>query len=285
MSHTKTYILILLTALVSALIFGLWTYSQEPKEKNSLTLFGNVDIRQVNLGFRVFGKVSELYVDEGDVVIPGKLLAQLDPEPYIDAMEKAKANLEKSEAELANAEKIFQRREGLAPLGSISEENYSTTLYNQLSLKASLKEAQANYKEAALKIKDTSLFSDQKGVILSRIREAGSVLQPGDPVFVVSIASPVWVRAYVSEPNLGKIYPGMMANIYTDTSSNPTYKGHIGFISPVAEFTPKNVETTDLRTDLVYRLRIIVDDADDGLRQGMPITVELLTGVDNGNSG
>jgi HlyD family secretion protein len=112
-------------------------------------------------------------------------------------------------------------------------------------------------------------------MILTRIREPGSVINAGEPVYTLSIDSPVWVRTYVSEPNLGKIYPGMQAEVYTDTKTNPTYYGHIGFISPVAEFTPKTVETTELRSDLVYRLRVIVDNPDRGLRQGMPVTIRL----------
>jgi HlyD family secretion protein len=67
----------------------------------------------------------------------------------------------------------------------------------------------------------------------------------------------------------------MEAEVYTDTYRGKVYKGKVGFISPVAEFTPKTVETTELRTDLVYRVRIYVDNPDQGLRQGMPVTVEL----------
>jgi HlyD family secretion protein len=67
----------------------------------------------------------------------------------------------------------------------------------------------------------------------------------------------------------------MRALVTTDTAPQHPYHGHIGFISPVAEFTPKTVETTALRTDLVYRLRVIVDDPDESLRQGMPVTVTL----------
>ena len=68
----------------------------------------------------------------------------------------------------------------------------------------------------------------------------------------------------------------MKAEIHTDTKDNPVYKGHIGFISPIAEFTPKNVETPDLRTNLVYQVRIYIDNPDKGLRQGIPVTVKLL---------
>ena len=95
-------------------------------------------------------------------------------------------------------------------------------------------------------------------------------------VYTLSLRDPVYVRAYVSEPDLGRIAPGTPVSVRTD-SSRKVYQGHIGFISPRAEFTPKSVETTDLRTDLVYRLRIIVTDADSWLHQGMPVTVTVVT--------
>ena len=83
------------------------------------------------------------------------------------------------------------------------------------------------------------------------------------------------VRAYVDERNLDQAQPGRKVLLYTDGRPNKPYHGQIGFVSPTAEFTPKTVETPDLRTDLVYRLRIVVTDADDALRQGMPVTVQF----------
>lgn len=83
------------------------------------------------------------------------------------------------------------------------------------------------------------------------------------------------MRAYIAEPDLGQIHPGMNVEIMTDTAPDRPYQGTVGFISPVAEFTPRSVETPELRTDLVYRLRITVAEADEGLRQGMPVTVRL----------
>jgi HlyD family secretion protein len=87
---------------------------------------------------------------------------------------------------------------------------------------------------------------------------------------------PVYVRAYIGEPDLGRIAPGTAVRVKSD-SAGKIYRGQIGFISPRAEFTPKTVETTDLRTDLVYRLRIVIDEADHdtALRQGMPVTIEV----------
>jgi len=96
----------------------------------------------------------------------------------------------------------------------------------------------------------------------------------GEPVYSLSLDKPVYVRAYVSEPDLGVTSPGTMVEVTSDASGK-VYTGRIGFVSPRAEFTPKSVETAELRTDLVYRLRIVVSDADSRLRQGMPVTVTV----------
>jgi HlyD family secretion protein len=114
-------------------------------------------------------------------------------------------------------------------------------------------------------------------VLLTRIAEPGAIVAAGQTVATLSLNDPIWVRAYVPEPDLGKIWPGMPAEILTDSRPDRPYKGHVGFISPEAEFTPKNVETPRLRTDLVFRLRVVADNPDEGLRQGMPVTVTLDT--------
>jgi HlyD family secretion protein len=105
------------------------------------------------------------------------------------------------------------------------------------------------------------------------VREVGAIVAAGETVYVLSLTSPLWVRTYVSEPDLGRIRPGMEVQIKTDTLGGKTYTGKVGFISTAAEFTPKTVETTELRTSLVYRLRIVVDDSTGFLRQGMPVTI------------
>jgi HlyD family secretion protein len=107
------------------------------------------------------------------------------------------------------------------------------------------------------------------------------MLGVGTPVYSLSLRDPLYVRAYVDESHLGQLAPGTEVTVRSD-SSDKLYRGQIGFISPRAEFTPKSVETTALRTDLVYRLRIVVRDADEGLRQGMPVTVQLPLDAVNG---
>lgn len=243
---------------------------------NTLVLYGNVDIRQVDLGFRVEGRIDQMFVDEGDPLVAGQLIATLDTQPYQDEAKRAEANLATVQINLENATKLYQRRLDLYEAGAVSREDLedSETVYK--SLIAQELQAKAALGVALTRLHDTKVYAPVDGWVLTRVREPGAVVKVSDPVFTESVKTPVWIRAYVNEVNLGHIYPNMRARIYTDSHKNKVYNGHIGFISPVAEFTPKTVETTDLRTDLVYRLRVIVDAPDLALRQGMPVTVELL---------
>jgi len=141
--------------------------------------------------------------------------------------------------------------------------------------KADLGRAEAARSSSELRLEDTVLKAPCDGVVLTRAQEAGAILQSGTTVLTVSLKEPVWVRAYVEEPNLGRIHPGMKVQVWTDSRPGKPYSGQVGYISPRAEFTPKNVETTELRTSLVYRLRVVIADPDEGLRQGMPVTARV----------
>ncbi|WP_192458471.1 secretion protein HlyD [Musicola keenii] len=319
----------LLTALallaVAAVGYGVTEYRRQ--QDTPLTLYGNVDIRSVHLGFRVGGRLATLNVDEGDTIQPGQALAQLDDAPYRNALRQAQANVASAQAQLAllregyrseeieqvrsqmaqaqaaydYANRFYQRQQGLwqqrtvaantledakatrdQALATLNAAKEKFTQYQRgnrpqeiAAAEASLAQTQAAEAQAELNLQDTALHAPSAGVILTRAAEAGSMLSAGGTVFTLSLTHPVWIRAYVSEKNLGRTAPGNEVLIFTDGRPAHPYHGKIGFVSPSAEFTPKNVETEDLRTDLVYRLRIIVGDADDGLRQGMPVTLRL----------
>jgi HlyD family secretion protein len=268
-------ILLSIAAVVGILVAAAYLYDKNDQNSGYLVLYGNVDVRTVDIGFRVYGKLEKLHFEEGDEVKPGDLLAELDPSPYLMTLKQNEERVNSLSASFKNAEILFKRREELIATNSVSQQEYDDALFNMEAILSNLNEAQAARGNAQIQVDDTRITSLVAGTILTRVREPGTIVTVGDPIYVVSITSPVWIRTYVNEPNLGKIYPGMEAEIYTDTKTNPVYHGKIGFISPVAEFTPKNVETTDLRTDLVYRLRIYADDPTHGLLQGMPVTVKL----------
>ncbi|MFO7986143.1 MAG: efflux RND transporter periplasmic adaptor subunit, partial [Desulfatiglandaceae bacterium] len=134
---------------------------------------------------------------------------------------------------------------------------------------------QAGLDLARQRLSDTHLYAPAPGIIRDRILEPGDMAFPQVPVFTLALTDPLWVRAYVPEPSLGKIAPGMHAEVTTDSYPGKIYPGWIGFISPTAEFTPKNVETPDLRTRLVYEVRIYICNPQGELRLGMPATVSI----------
>lgn len=301
--------------------FGLWNARED-----GLTFHGNVDIRQVDLGFRVAGRIAEIPVEEGARVTAGTTLASLDMRPLQDRVAAAKAqialaeaelarrrngsrpqeiaqaraNLAQQEANLARARADFDRRGPLAASGAVSQALFDQTVAalraaeaqveaarQGLSLQqsgsrvedidaalAQRENARALLASAETDLHDAVLRAPSDGTLLIRAREPGAIVQPGETVFQLSIDDPVRVRAYVAEPQLARIAPG--AAVIVTADGNPKqYRGTVGFISPTAEFTPKTVETESLRNDLVYRLRILVTEADGALRQGQPVTVTL----------
>jgi HlyD family secretion protein len=138
-----------------------------------------------------------------------------------------------------------------------------------------LQAAQASLDLLQIRLEDLTLKAPRQGVIQSRILEQGEMAGPSRPVLTLALTDAKWVRAYVPEPDLGKIRLGLQAEVLSDSFPEKAYQGRVGFISPVAEFTPKSVETPDLRSKLVYEVRINVQDPDDELRLGMPVTVRI----------
>jgi HlyD family secretion protein len=134
-------------------------------------------------------------------------------------------------------------------------------------------EAQLAYIKQVLA--DAELHAPIDAVVRTRIMEPGEMSSPQKPVLTLAITDPKWVRAYVSETDLGKVHPGMAAGVAADSFPGRRFEGWVGFISPVAEFTPKEVQTEELRTSLVYEVRVFVKDQADDLRLGMPATVYL----------
>jgi HlyD family secretion protein len=122
---------------------------------------------------------------------------------------------------------------------------------------------------------DAELKAPVAGIVRSRLLEPGEAASPQRPVVSIAVVDPKWVRAYVSETDLARVKPGMNATVAVDGVAT-ALDGHIGFISPVAEFTPRAIQTAELRTSLVYEVRILVADNADVLRLGMPATVRLM---------
>ncbi len=324
----KFFGLVLVAIAAAAAGFGTYyAVLRPPAAARQLTLYGNIDIRETDLGFNDAGRVAEMRVEEGDRVKPGELLATLDARRYQAAVDaaraeiaarqavldrllsgsrpeeiaRAKADVAAIAATLANAQSHLDRSEKLVVHRYVSEQQLDDDKDRVRLLQAQLDaaqqtlalavkgpraediaEARANLAGAKAtlalnldQLRDTRLYAMENGVVRVRVVEPGTIVQPQSPIYTIALTDPVWVRAYVSEPDLGRIRPGMKAEVFTDTAPNAPYDGWVGFISPVAEFTPKSVETPDTRTSLVYRIRVYVHNRGDSLRQGMPVTVKI----------
>ena len=286
-SGTAKRVVILLGIAVLAGSVGFVWMQRTDKDDSLLYLYGNVDIREVQLAFRQPGRVSTMLFDEGDAVTPGMSMATLDAQPYCDALASAGATVQVAQAELAKLrsglqtqevtqaqEKLKQAR-AVASVASSAKATLSLALEGYRAEDIAAATAHLAAAQAATALADTELLAPSNGTVIARVREPGSMVASQSTVYTLSLDKPVYVRAYVGEPNLGRIAPGTQVRVKTD-SSEKAYRGQIGCISPRAEFTPKTVETIDLRTDLVYRLRIVIDeaDSDSALRQGMPVTIE-----------
>ncbi len=140
---------------------------------------------------------------------------------------------------------------------------------------AQLEGLRANLAQQEYNLEQSELKAPADGVIRSRLLEPGDMASPQKAVYTLTQNTKKWIRAYVSEKQLGLIHPGQKAKVIIDSFPDKPISGEIGYISNVAEFTPKTVQTPELRSSLLYEVRVYVDDADNILRLGMPATVTL----------
>lgn len=324
----KIAIPLLVIAVLGAAGVFFWqrTHHQEPPA-TALTLYGNVDIRQVQLAFNGSDRIDRMLVREGEIVRQGQLLATLDAarlqqnaallEAQLAAQQqvvarlkagnrpeeirKARADAEAARIEANNAERTYRRLNELVAQKFVARQQADDAKAAADAARAKHEAAQAtrrlaelgprvedvaaasairNANEAALalarkQLADASLYAPADGIIQDRILEPGDMASPQLSVYTLALTDPVWVRAYVQGPDMGKIHHGMRAVVTTDSYPGKRYRAWLGYISPSAEFTPKSVETTEVRSNLVYQVRIFVCNPQNELRLGMPATVTI----------
>lgn len=326
----KRLFVIAAVLFVAALIAAgvvLWQLNPFEQEHGIITLYGNVEIRDVQLAFTEQDEIVEVLVEEGESVEAGQVLARLtrdrreqeaaearamaEAQRHVvrrlvngtrqQEIDQARARVHAAETRVQNAERQVQRLLGTIESGATSQQALDDA---QAAMR--VEEAQLNVERETLdlalegpreedidearsllsarnarvalletRLDDTELGAPADGIIRSRLLEPGDVALLTKPVFVLSLTDPKWIRAYLPEPQLGHVKPGMEATIISDSVPDDPFTGRVGFLSPEAEFTPKNVQTTDLRTKLVYEVRIWVRDPHNHLRLGMPVTVKI----------
>ncbi len=320
--------LILPIVVVAAAVAAAVVWWRAPRRATDvLQLYGNVDVRQMQLAFNDAGRVDALLVNEGERVAAGQALARLDAARYRDAAARAGASLAAAQAVLArlragsrpqevaeaaaavdaagatahNAQLSWQRQRELVAADFLPRQALDDAAAARRAAAAELDRArqrlslarqgprrediaaaaaQVDADRAALalaqrELADTVLRAPAAGVVEDRIVEVGDMASPQLPVYTVALDNPVWARVYLPETELGHVRPGMRAQISSDSFPGKAFAGWIGFVSPTAEFTPKSVQTPELRSELVYRVRVFACNPQGLLRLGMPVTVRV----------
>jgi len=320
-------LIVLLLVLVCGGGFAYW-YMHRASEAGALAIYGNVDLRQIDLPFNDSERIAAVLVQEGDRVTKGQVVARLDTRRLDPQVQEAQAQVaaqqaaverlhngsrpqeiaqssatyDSARADADNARRQYERLRNLANVSNgraasqqdldnakaaldsadaravASRKAYDLVAAGPRKEDIAQAEAQLRANEARLallqqQLADAQLVAPADAVVRSRLMEPGEIASPQKPVLNLAVIDPKWVRAYVPEPDLGKIHPGQTAFITVDSFPDRRFEGWVGFISPVAEFTPKAVETAELRTSLVYEVRVFVKDPADALRLGMPATV------------
>lgn len=325
----KTRILIPVLLALAAAAGSAWWHFHRPTTDGALTLYGNVDFRQASVPFNGTERITDILVEEGDLVRKGQVLARLDTsrllpqlaltESAVDAqtavvernrngsrpeeIAQARANLASAKADSENANSQYQRRKALGPIAAVSQQDIDLAkaaadvaiakvdvAQNAQKLaiigpraediaqaKALLRGYESQLALLRQQVADAELRAPFDAVVQSRLMEPGEMASPTKPVFSLATIGTKWVRAYISEPDLSRAHNGSRAQIRIDSMPDRPQEGWVGFISPVAEFTPKTVQTEDLRANLVYEIRIFVKDTQNMLRLGMPATVKVLS--------
>ncbi|QXB46775.1 HlyD family efflux transporter periplasmic adaptor subunit [Acinetobacter seifertii] len=327
----KKVIAIVLVILALVIIsFWVWKYNNKNQKDSDLSLYGNVDIRQVSLAFEQSGRIEKLLVQEGDKVKAGQVLATLNTnsleiqakqaqaqlkaqqEAIVkqqvgarpEEISQAQAQLASTQADLDKANKNLQRLQILVSSTdgrAISQQELDYAKSNQHSAEAAVRERQANLeliikgarkedREATkaqyevtkanldlinYNLTQAELKSPVNAVIRARLQEVGDMTTAQKAVYTLALTDPKWIRIYANEKDLSSIHMGGTAQVIRDAYPNQPINGKIGYISSVAEFTPKTVQTDEIRTTLVYEVRVYVNDPNDQLKMGQPVTVKV----------
>lgn len=328
--NKKVIAIVLVVIAVIIISFWVWKYNNKNQKDNVLTLYGNVDIRQVSLAFEQSGRIEKLLVQEGDKVKAGQVLAALNTNAlHIQAKQaqaqlkaqqeaivkqdvgarpeeitQAQAQLASAQAELDKTNKNLQRLQILVSSTdgrAISQQELDYAKSNKDSAEAAVRERQANLeliikgarqedREATkaqyevtkanldlinYNLTQAELKSPVNAVVRARLQEVGDMTTAQKAVYTLALTDPKWIRVYVNEQDLSSIKMGGTAQVIRDSDPNQPINGKIGYISSVAEFTPKTVQTEEIRTTLVYEVRVYVNDPNDQLKMGQPVIVKV----------
>ena len=264
---------IVLVAGIAAILYIRYGNS---RDQGAMTLSGNVEVTEVNIGFKIPGRVLRLYTDEGRTVTRARRVADLDNAEYESIVNQSKASVLNAEAQYEKAHKDYDRFTLLYRDGVISSQQMDAAKSAYDAAAAQLQLSRASLRTADVKLKDTVIYAPLNGVVLRKNSEEGETVGTGTMLFTIGDLENPWVKVYVKEDRLGFVKLGQRAEVRTDTYPGKVYDGTVTYISSEAEFTPKNVQTKEERVKLVFGVKVSVKNVNDELKPGMPVDVRIL---------
>lgn len=328
MSRKKIIIAILIAVAVAVAVWRLATRPAVPADQ--IKVSGTIEVTDVEVSFKIPGRVKERLVDEGEQVRAGQVVARLEDEDQAnevasrraevgaaqaalaelragsrpEEIAQAEAALERVKAEEERLRKDFARQQELFAREVIAAREMDTARSRYETARASVREAaerlalvrkgprRETIDQARARLEDarvalaqaetrrgyTTVVSPVSGYVLSKNIEPGELVAAGTPIVTIGDLGSVWLRAYIREPDLGRVKLGQPARVTSDTWPGKVYDGTVTFISSEAEFTPKSVQTEKERVKLVYRIKITVPNPAAELKPGMPADATIFTG-------
>jgi HlyD family secretion protein len=275
---------------------------------------GTIEGTDVNVAAEVGGKVTDIRIEEGSRVASGDTLVIIDDTDYQIQLRQALANLAsfdlayrlavagsrtedviQAEAAYKNAEADLERMKTLLASQTVTQKQYDDAFARAVGaeqtyrkLKTGLRPeeiegAHARRESAAAqadllrkKVRDCRILAPTAGTVTLLGIERGELAVPGMTVLRLTYLEKVKLTIYVSESELGRISLGQSAQVSIDAfGGGRVFDGHVVYISPVAEFTPKNVQTKEERTKLVFGVKIEVQNPDQALKPGLPADARI----------
>jgi len=271
----KKRIIIGIIAILVITTIASYQYLKNSRSDGMLELSGTVEVTEVNLGFKVAGKVSELIVEEGQRVKKGDRLAALDSAEMEHVVAQNSAAVAVVEAEQERARKDYGRAVALVESGVLPLQQLDTAKKAYDSALAQFRQTQAALSASRDRLRDMVVFAPVSGVVLRKNSEAGETVAAGAAVYSLGDLENPWIKVYVKEDKLGLVKLGQRAEVMTDSFPKKVYTGTVTTISSEAEFTPKNVQTREERVKLVFAVKVSVKNENEELKPGMPADVKI----------
>jgi HlyD family secretion protein len=271
----KRFLVVAAVVLIIVAI-SLVQYLRHERDDGTLLLSGTVEVTEVNLGFKSAGRVSALVVDEGQSVMKGDRLAELDSAEMKNIVAQNRAAVEVVEAEQERSRKDYERAVALVEKEVIPPQQLDAAKKSYEATVAQLRQTRAALAASQDRLRDMVITAPVSGVILRKNSEVGETVAAGAAVYSLGNLESPWIRVYVKEDKLGLVKLGQKAEVTTDSFPKKTYLGTVTMISSEAEFTPKNIQTREERVKLVFAMKVGVKNDNGELKPGMPADVKII---------